>query len=180
MLKRYDLPSEKNGEGWAVIVVDTARGFFATVSDFGNYAYLWTAPGCEFRQFLIGLDAYYLQSKLMHGRPDRRVFDAAATKKAILDTCEAAMKGENSSSRTWKKYKYELDLLENGPLTDEEDYDHWTTLTNLEEPWELVCTSPEPQSMAFCEKVMPRFKELLKKELEEEKESGGEEAVHAR
>jgi hypothetical protein len=48
MIRRYDLLSIK-GEGWAHIVIDTEIGFFAAVSDFGNYAFAWgdesrTAP----------------------------------------------------------------------------------------------------------------------------------------
>lgn len=56
-LRRYALPSVK-GEGWAIIVIGS-DGYFSTVSDWGNYAYLWTHPGCEFRHFLAGLDADY-------------------------------------------------------------------------------------------------------------------------
>lgn len=68
MLKYYKLPSIK-GEGWAHISLNTETGFFATVSDWGNYAYIWTAPGGEFRAFLMGLQPDYLYGKLMMGRP---------------------------------------------------------------------------------------------------------------
>jgi hypothetical protein len=78
MLKSYKLPSAGCGEGWAIIVIDTDSGFFATVSAFGNYAYLWTSTGCEFRKFLIGLYADYLCKKLLHGRSDIRSIEAMA------------------------------------------------------------------------------------------------------
>jgi hypothetical protein len=160
MLKRYDLKNDKPGEGWAIIVIDTERGFFAAVSDWGNYAYLWSSPGCEFRKFLIGLDAHYLHGKLMHGRPNHHVFDRDATRDAILERIAEL------ETETRQRQHAERSLLTG--YQDEDGFQLWCALTGLEEPWGLRVTRPEPQCMSFCTRVFPRLVERLKAELASE------------
>jgi hypothetical protein len=167
MLKKYSIPSER-GEGWAVIVIDTETGFFATVSDWGNYAYQWTHPGREFREFLIGLTPDYLHKKLLHGRGKNsiEVFDGErtlATIKEALDNKDRAHLKEKN--RSWKRYNPEVRTLEKFTPMEQEDFDAWCSDTTLDEPWQYRCTQPEPQAMSFCTKVWPRFKLLLEGEL---------------
>lgn len=59
---RYALPPIRH-EGWAIVHVDS-HGFFGVVSDFGNYAFHWSAFGDDFRQFLTEISADYLCGKL--------------------------------------------------------------------------------------------------------------------
>ena len=160
-LHRYNLPSVK-GEGWAIIVIDTNGGYFSTVSDWGNYAYVWSSPGGEFRKFLAGLNADYLQKKLMHGRRDATVYDCDATKEAVNDALKE-LKEDGS-----KKYDSEVELLGEHSLSDEEDFRAWCDATQLDEPWAYRCTRPEPQSWGFCTKIWPRFAAILRAELEKE------------
>ena len=78
MLKTYEVKPVASGGDWAVIVLDTERGFLGIASDRGNYAFMWSHTGeDDFRSFLIGLEDSpdYLLGKLMHGRPDRQVYD---------------------------------------------------------------------------------------------------------
>lgn len=167
MLRRYNIPSER-GEGWAVIVIDTEVGFFATVSDWGNFAYQWTAPGREFRLFLIGLTPDYLHGKLLYGRgrDSINVFDGEKTvatiREAIVSRDTASLK---KSKRNWRWYNAEMDAVEQRTPMAQEDFDAWCSETRLEEPWQYRQTQPEPQAMAFCMKVWPRFKLLLEAEL---------------
>jgi hypothetical protein len=164
MLSRYTIPSER-GEGWAVIVIDTETGFFATVSDWGNYAYQWTAPGGEFRAFLAKLTPDYLHKKLLHGQKSE-VFDGVktmATIRAAIVTRDAA--SLKKSKRNWRWYTAEIDAVEQRTPMEQEDFDAWCSETRLEEPWQYRCTMPEPQAMSFCTKVWPRFKLLLEAEL---------------
>jgi hypothetical protein len=144
MIRRYDLPSTGVGEGWAYIVLDTDIGFFAAVSDFGNYAYAWSQPGCEFRKFLIGCDTSYLSGKLLHGRGDRQVYDQEGTLKAIEEV------GLTTHGRS-------LD-------TEHEFYD-WARESKDDGAFRLYVTKTNPECIAFCERVMPRFKELIRAEL---------------
>lgn len=173
--KLYNLPSDKTCEGWAVLVVDTDRGFFATVSDWGNYAFLWTHPGCEFRKFLTGLQPGYLHSKLMHGRPNQEVFDGDGTYAFVKDSVEALKDSEPALYETEKELLEEWSTFE--ALSDFED---WQERTDIGDAWEYHKTFPEPQCRAFCEKVMPRFKKLLEEELaKEEQDKKDADAIRA-
>lgn len=169
MLKRYELPSEGSGEGWGVIVIDTDCGFFATVSDFGNYAYLWSSTGCEFRKFLIGLDADYTCKKLLHGRSDMRCIDEVETLSAILISIEAyALAYRERNKRQWPRYESERDAAKHADLSSDGGFQEWCDNTKLDEPWEYKCTKLDPQAMGFCTRILPRFQEILRKELEVE------------
>jgi hypothetical protein len=174
MLKYYKLPSIK-GEGWAHITINTETGFFATVSDWGNYAYIWTDPGGEFRAFLTRLQPDYLYGKLMMGRPNLKEFDDEATKKEViegLDQYNAAYK-ERHKGKEWVGYRPELEMAEN--IVDEASFNDWQEETHLDEAHDYACWRPCHDCTGFCERVWPRFVELLKKELYDEKK-GHEEA----
>jgi hypothetical protein len=166
MLRRYDLPSDKTHEGWAKIVIDTDCGFFAAVSDFGNYANIWTHPGSEFRKFLIGCSPDYFQGKLMVERPNKSVFDGDATRAAVV---EAVKELPTDTEEEAELHASELSLLMDYPSFDTpESFDEWADCSDLGYTWEYAKYIPEPQCRQFCEKVMPRFKAMLTIELEQE------------
>lgn len=167
MLKRYSLPSIK-GEGWAQIVIDTEWGFFATVSDWGSYSFMWTAPGCEFRKFLTELQPDYLYGKLMMGRPKNKEFDEKKTEENIRQAIEDKNKEADDVHAGWEYYEEELEILSNRLPMDEANFESWESETRLTDVWELAVYSPCHDCMGFCTKIWPRFVELLKKELEEE------------
>ena len=158
MLKRYKVPSVRH-EGWAVIVLDTDIGFFAAVSDFGDYAYAWSHPGCEFRKFVIGLEPDYLHSKLTMGRGDARVMDERGTLKAIRDRIQ-----ETTFKDPEEKAREKL-LAHNADLDCREGFALWYNETRLDEAYELAVYVPQPQCMQFCTRIMPRFKEILRNQL---------------
>lgn len=59
----------KNGNAWAIITTISVTERFHVLqitSDYGNWSYVWAAPGGPFRKFLIGLadDPHYLVDKL--------------------------------------------------------------------------------------------------------------------
>jgi hypothetical protein len=159
MLKRYELKSEKYG-GWAIIVLDTSIGYFSAVSDFGNYAYIWSSPGCEFRKFLTELEADYLCGKLLMGRSDAKVFDGEATKELITQHLK--------ENKDWPFYVEEKKLLNSTRFSDQGDFEAWCAETRLDTPHEYAAQRHNPQGMGFCMRVWPRFVALLKKELDDE------------
>jgi hypothetical protein len=165
MLKYYKLPSIK-GEGWAHISINANTGFFATVSDWGNYAFLWTAPGLEFREFLMQLQPDYLYGKLMMGRPDHKVFDGAKTKANIIEAIEEHNKETEGG---WPYYEEELAVVQAHSFDDEGDFEAWQSETKLADSWEYGERCPAPDCMGFCTKIWPRFVVLLKEELAQEK-----------
>lgn len=60
---RYNVPGAYRDCGGTFIL--TEDGFFACVTDWGNYAHHWRNIGdCHFKDFLRKLDATYLASKL--------------------------------------------------------------------------------------------------------------------
>jgi hypothetical protein len=158
MLKRYEVKPETRLGPWGIFIVDTDRGILAVVSDFGNYAYLWTDPGCEFRAFLLKCEEDYLVDKLVMGRPDRDEYDPEATERAV----KAAIKEHEGDQ------KLEKLILEEHDLSELESFHQWLADTHLREAHDLVVYVPNRQCSALLEKVWPRFRELLKKELEEE------------
>jgi len=160
-LKRYVIPPEKH-EGWAIIHID-ANGFFATVSDYGNYAYLWTSFGPnDFRKFLAQLDQGYVVGKLTGGKT---IYDGEATLKAIKEHIIGARK-EGTYSRGEARHEWGKMVYNREMLSDVREFEEWCDETKIEEPWEFHCSEPEPQAVAFYQKVWPRFVELIKAELE--------------
>ena len=103
MLKSYYIPNDRSAEGYAYIVIDTDAGFFSTVSDWGNYAYRWSHPGCEFRKFLVGLEPDYLLRKLMSGRPDMQEYDDKRTMRSIFERLRGLAQQISASRATSQK-----------------------------------------------------------------------------
>lgn len=181
MLRKYNIKGEKRGEGWAIIVIDTAIGYFSTVSDFGNYSYVWTHPGCEFRKFLCGLEVDYLRGKLLMGRNETKHLDGREVEKAIKEAIEERWESMRERGRanadSWKEDELAGLAGRGGAGMDDDDFSAWQSETSLEEPWEFASYLPDPQCTAFCEKVMPRLKKLLEEELEKEEKLKAESAA---
>lgn len=159
-LRRYKLPSEK-GEGWALIVIGS-DGYFSAVSDWGNYAYIWGAPGCEFRRFLVGLDASYFHSKICHMR-ESRVFDQEATEKEIAKQLWDLM-GDGKIDKV--QHDEILESLEG--VLDNGAGALWPWVGGLDVELDVHClvhVKPEPASWGFATKILPRFQALLREEL---------------
>lgn len=165
-LRRYYLPNVKY-EGWAEIVTSD-QGFFAVVSDFGNYAFRWSAFAGDFRRFLIGLDADYLMSKL----GERNEYDGEATCKAAkAELIRARKDGELSMDEARNAW----DLIgDSGDLELKEDFSRWLdemyeSSIPLIDLYELAEYTWPGDLRGFCEKVWPRFVAVLKAELYMEK-----------
>lgn len=154
-LRRYVIPSQK-GEGWAIIVIGS-DGYFSTVSDYGNYAYRWTNPGCEFRKFLVGVNAGYLIGKL-HGRPDE--YDGDETTKAIR---EEIVRRRRDGTWTREEAREEWNLTSG--LDSIVDFAFWWQKTRIEDAHEFQRNSVPSEVVAFANRAWPRFVEMLKAEL---------------
>jgi hypothetical protein len=167
MLKKYKVDNV-NGEDWALIVLDLETGFFSTASDRGNYVYVWSQPGKEFRAFLLGMRPDYLFEKLMFGRSDRRVYDSVAS---IASIRAAASKLEDPEEKMFEEKLLKGEDPESGlsfDLDEEAGFDDWMEFTHLEEAGRHFIQVPEVQCTQFCNVIFPRFQSLLKAELEAE------------
>lgn len=160
-IRRYVVPNDRPGEGWGIFIIDDA-GFFAVVSDWGNYAFRWTAPGCDdFRDFLCDLDASYLCSKLA----PKSVFDGERTEQLVVERI-LRLRRDRDITRTVAREEY--DVVRRSGLDREADFVLWLQDTGLEDAWELSRCGPEPQAVQFCKRLYPRFVELLRAELSAE------------
>ncbi len=160
--RRYNIPSV-NGEGWAVVVLDLKDGYFSTVSDWGNYSYMWPniGEGLDFRQFLCSTAPDSFWGKITQGR-EAWVWDVDATQKAMqlkLDGMLVAGKIDieiMEGARDLLSTVEDWSSLESWSSDSDLDYQDWVDI--------LVCKR-EGQSWSFVEKVLPRLRLLLQEEL---------------
>lgn len=165
-LWRYYFPNEK-GEGWAEIVIGS-NGFFAAVSDYGNYSFAWRDTGCDdVRKFFLRASSEwdYFAHKL--GGEHSEIYDSEATLKGIKTTIL-----EFRRERCWTrdKAREEWDLLDQYEnLYSEFDFHQWYLATSLGDAYEYQRRKVRPGLEAFCKLTLKRLSEAIKAELEAEK-----------
>lgn len=162
---RYSLPSIAH-EGWAIIVIGS-DGFFAAVSDYGNYAYLWTHPGLQsgqdMRSFFLKLNWQYFMTKL-YGSPDK--YNPTATLKEVK---LAIIEGRRHSGWSPHKARREWDALEsNSYLESEYDFESWVGHASMDEAYEFRVNGWPADAQAFGEKILPRLQQAIREELAQE------------
>ena len=94
--KSYTLRDEN---GWLGQVVLTSDGMFASVTDWGNFAFAWRSYGEDFRDFIISINVDYFEGKMINGMAYfamNRKIDAAAQRfaKKILPPLQKMLKEE--------------------------------------------------------------------------------------
>ena len=157
---RYSLQSEHH-EGWAVFLLDS-YGMLAVASDYGNYVHHWPRGGWgtgDFRVFLLGIDPSYLIGKLGHGRT---VLDPAGTERRIRDT---VLRARREQYLTKDRAQSEWDRVGASDFADVVSFHDWYLNTSLEDAYELAVYQPEPQLVAFTQRVWPRFLAALREDL---------------
>lgn len=158
---RYDLPSIK-AEGWAIIML-TSDGFFAAVSDFGNYAFRWTSWGWtswgprDFREFMLGIGDDYLLSKIAS-----QVYDGAATESAIRRDILSERRKRNMDR---ERAREEWDLLDVHDLSHEFGFYEWAGETSFDDAPSYACHRYDGDARSFAEKTMPRLREAIRAQM---------------
>jgi hypothetical protein len=167
-LYRYYLPSAL-GEGWAEVAL-CSSGMFASVSDYGNYAYAWRSTGeKDFRAWIANLaeDPAYVMGKLNGGR--KQVFNGAAT---CIKIKRHIIEQRRRGSYTKDEARDEWDLLgEHEDLYSEYNFSRWYDDTKIGDAAEFAVYEYPGDLRAFCEKVMPRLATVIRAELAAEKEA---------
>ena len=160
-LWRYRVPSI-NGEGYATVVLGS-DGYFSAVSDWGNYAFRWTATGCaDFRDFVMRAlvsPAYWI-NKL--GGPD--IFDGEATEAEVK-----AWVADLDHFASAQQRDVELELLETSDFSCLEGFHRWQERTGIDDSWEFHHEKTDPQATAFVTRAMPRICALIEAELAAER-----------
>lgn len=158
---RYALPSEKL-EGWAIIVIGS-DGFFATVSDYGNYAYKWSDTGeKDFRKFIISCSGDYILRKL----DNSSVLDVENTqdnaRHAVCLARRLQVRGYEISAELAR-----LAYDEIGYISTEFELNDWfnSWAQYLDDYTAIACYKPAPGITAFIERTLPRLQKLLREEL---------------
>lgn len=164
---RYILPSIR-GEGWADIVC-TRDGFFACVSDYGNYVHAWRNFGDQdFRLFLVDLadSPEYVASKLW----PKKVYDGQATLKAIytsvLGSRRRGLLTKIEADAEWtlaNRFAVDIQCGTDGVA-------EWAgkSLLGMNFVQDGLSYMYSPQVMSLCTKTWPRLVELIVHELQTE------------
>lgn len=161
-LWRYSVPS-KNGEGWAIFVLGS-DGFFSVVSDFGNYAFLWTDPGVkDFREFFLNIDrkkGYFIR-KLSNGQLD---YDNEKTQAFVTQALSKLTEAERV---------YNEELIEDtyNNLYSEQDFLGWANATStfeLIEARQFACYRAPHMVTRLVTEAMVSLETLIQKELQDE------------
>jgi hypothetical protein len=157
---RYYIPSERQGWGWGIFLLDST-GMFAAVTDYGNYAFKWSDWGPrDFREFVIGLvkSPSYLLSKVA-----KRIHDGEATLKSVQKhILDMRRDGEWSKEKARDEWDLltECDGLDSIPACT-----RWYDSTEISDAEEFMCEDFDTDAGAFAERLMPRLAEALKQEL---------------
>jgi len=153
---RYKLPPIK-GEGWAIVVMDST-GLFATVSDYGNYAFLWTHHGHDdFRKFVMGLDADYVRCKLDSSTQLNVDKTIKAIRTYILTARREGSFEKDEARDEWERLEY---------VGDEAELMTFVQDTGINDAWELYVYEPTPAIAGFVSKILPRLQEAIRIELD--------------
>lgn len=161
-LRRYVLKSSKES-GWAILVIGS-DGYFSAVSDHGNFSYIWSAPGMEFRRFLTRCDPCYFRSKITHCR-ESEVWDQDQVEKNIrLRLAKMVADGHMSQRAADMAFDEAEGNMGSGDAL-------WSWAGEMSLPDEfcvyegIAATRPETWSLQFSTRVLPRFQALLREEL---------------
>lgn len=171
----YDIRVKEPGFGtrtWGRFFL-TSDGSLTIQSDYGNYAYWWTHPGCEIRRFLCrdGEDDY-IANKFSEGE---RVCDDDASvrnvKREIL-----RLRREGTLSRDQARDEWDL-LREHDELSDQVARTRWHDETRLGEHIgmvsELFVYVLPYKLQGFMRVLWPAFVEALEREMREEFQAKG-------
>ena len=161
----YFIPSDKHGN-WGKFIIDST-GYFSCVTDYGNYAFQWTAHGDDdFREFLVSLNTDYLLGKLSSGKT---VFDERGTRQIIKERIVSMRKdGKYGLDATEARYLY--DKVDD--CSTEHDFEEF--FREAKDPdgddffrdwWEMFSQCYDYDLQGFAERLWPRFVEALKAEL---------------
>lgn len=166
---QYKIPNT-NREGWASIML-REDGFFAAVSDYGNYAYYWGCTGCEdVREFFLGAhrDWDYFAGKF---NPRKTIDDEKSFENLKRHLLEEQQELKESDELCVEEHLAEIDEK----LQHLETFSDWDSFLHddgtpelFEEPWEWGVLAYDPDVVSFAKKVMPRLEQLIRAELARE------------
>jgi len=172
-VEKYTIRDER-GQWQAHIMVDDQSGDISIQSDYGNYAYWWTARGIgvTLKQFLLSTNDSYVMQKFGYGGKNEHFFDdktidniraeiAEKYKQGSIDkvealTCTLELDDIEGNDHKTSTELYST-LVDQAPTLMEKIYDN----NPYDIPW---VSGTHPSLVAFMERVWPVFIAELKKE----------------
>lgn len=147
------------GHWWARFWV-TSDGCVSIMSDWGNWGYWWTHPGCELREFLCRIDDDYLLRKLCSGRRDElnEARSERSIKEHILEYRRRGWYESDFARREW-------DLVRQSSFSNEVEAHQWYLETEIQDAYELLRYEPSRQCQAFIEHCWPLFRVELRRDI---------------
>ena len=171
---RYAVPNEGYGKEWAILFLDEIC-CFSVLSDWGDYSYRWSLSGMpngtSFREFLLDCDDTYLLGKLSPKREYDGQETLKAAKKYICEERRHLRLTREDARECWDLFR------RHSELHAREDFAAWVNDLDgqLDGAYELYCTSSSPHARNFMQKCWPRLKELIRADLQKEKEAKDQE-----
>jgi hypothetical protein len=149
---RYSIPSVRC-EGWAEVVLGS-DGFFAVVSDYGNWAFSWRhrGEGVGIREFILHVWPDYFINKIQHDDE----FDAEGSVVNFKDDICRMRRERRLDAETARDLWDGLDYEEHNENALQSWYDD--NSVHFSEGWENFRRRPCSQATAFAKNVLPRLK----------------------
>lgn len=157
---------------WIADVILRSDGFFATVSDWGNYAFRWTHPGEEFRSFVAQLEGQhdYVCSKLAR----RDWYDGEQTLKNIKERITSGRRDgwltKERAAKEWENLTdacatFFTDGMSGVREIDLVQFHRFYENTSLNDAGELASYDYPHDMRGFCREVMPVLAKAIREEL---------------
>ena len=153
--------------GWACFTVNDATGELGVQSDWGTYAYRWSAHpkhlgAPTLTAFLRTAEPYYLADKLHYGRPrDREEFDSDSTRHDLRKRVGELYADQRLTKAQVRNVLYAIDDLEmdSGPELFMQSFcDGPECLRQLtHDPYEWIRSRPTYSFMVLYEALLPAF-----------------------
>lgn len=146
-------------------------------STFGAWAYVWTACGEPFKQFLMHAEFDYVFTKFMGSRLE--VWDGEGSTKSLrrllLEYRRIGDLDKDEARELWDAINANESELEcsssdfvNCAERMADEIDCRGVYRLLSEPWEITTTKDDPQAVGFWRELWPEFTAALNAELEEQ------------
>lgn len=157
---KYYVPSVDGLEGWGIFILDST-GMFSAVTDYGNAAYKFEVrAGEDIRKYFAKGVPGNLKEKLFY---NLQCYDGEET---LIRAQEYILEARREKSYSREQAREEWDLLElNEWIDNDANFVRWFDATSIDDAGEFYTMGYPPSCRGFVNKIMPRFCEVVAKEL---------------
>lgn len=172
--------------GWAVFFLDNRTGCMSIQSDWGEFSHCWTHHGCKsLKHFLAKVSPSYLAEKLCYGRPElgQHFYADKSLDKLKRLVLKKRRRKEITALEALNAWE-EIDDIRGSDIRDSSyfmcqvmDTCDLFEVVLEKEPMDIpLVVDIHPKVLAFVSKAWPAFANVLKKEIEDDREVSATEA----